>query len=902
MAGPSTASSSSLRFTHVASSPTNTECVAVAQLPLQPLQRCPSLSRCSEGTADVESTLNEHFPLKINSDWRAICECDSADIDITAVEPSIEKLNSPLNEACVEECSVEMTELTQSESDGFRMEIAMQTLDGDNCSVNECDEPESTEVIGIMPNLVDSELWKAGDVCGLQKVAPPVIAAIVDSSPMTDISLETSVVDHDTCLTDLPSEFVDNISSGAVSGAVPMATCITTCAPLVSTYRSDFGMSLALLPSLQLISTTSLLSNVTVVLVGGGDHSVTYTAPALLAPCDITHQHSSDWPAASSESDGVTHSMTVSGDTTSRCCHVSLTTSVCGHPLTSGQHVDRCVSTSVLSTPPSSDVAQVSSLALVTPPSQTASISKIVSQKRESDLHCLSLRHGRVTPAGRYVVTLPPHPALSPHVSVVCSSVVPLCTPQPSLTLVARVPVPFMADASGNLTVLPSRVTSLIVRDHVLGGGVKQGRRQSGRGRLVARTCYDLRCRQDDSTGAAVEEVSERSVECFHEPSVDSNNPVGLSMECGLSTVDETVASVDEKHEPLATGVPLSSARVVRCTFQSCSVESINEDSGLGIDCGHTTVGYDTACLRKHTCEPPVCPGVGGLYSTVPFPQTCCVVVSSLLVPRVATWNTSCSRPHRRRPSNLNPGLNNIIHRPSNMTPGINNNISGPSNITPGLNNIIPGPSNTIPGLSNIIHGPSNVTPWPSNITPGPSNIIHGQSNVTPGPSNIIHGPSNVTPGPSNITPGPSNIIHGQSNIIPSQSNITPGPSNITPGHSNITPGPSNVIPGPMNNVDHGYCVDITHTPSTCSCSFVLSEGSDPPGQNSSLGVGVHRCAALDPSLCSEGWRWVHDIPLETGRRHRLSLYPLPPVIMAPGVFHISKVWLRIPRLVISVR
>ena len=852
MAGTSTttASSSSLRFPHVASSPTNTACAAEAQMPPQPLRRCPSLSGCSEGTADVESALNEHFPLKINSDWRAICECDSADVDETVVEPPSEKLSSSLNEACVEECSVETTELTRSESDGFRMEIAMQTLDGDNCSVDECDEPESTAVIGTMPNLVDSELWKSGDVCGLQKVAPPVIAAIVDSHPMTDISLETSVVDHDACLTDLPSEFVDDMSSGAVGGAVPMATCITTCAPLVSTYRSDFGMSLALLPSLQLISTTSLLSNVTVVLVGD-DHGVTYTAPTLLTspPCDVTQQHASDWPAAASESDGVTHSVTVSGDTTSRCCHVSLTTSVCGRPLTGGQHVDRCVSTSVLSTPPCSDVVQVASLAHLTP-SQAASVSKIVSQKFESHLHCLGPRPGRVTPAGRHVVALPPDPALSPHVSVVCSSVVPLCPPRPSLTLVARVPVPFMADASGSLTVLPSRVTSLIVRHHALGGGVKQGRRQSRRGRLVARTCHDLRCRQGDSISAAVGEVLERSVERFLEPSVDSNNPVGLSRECGLSTVDETVASVEEKHEPLAASVPLSSASVGRCTFQSCSLEHINQDTGLGVECVHRTVEYGTADLSRQLCEPPVgCSGVSsvsaggiGVYSTVHFPQTSCVVVSSLLLPRVAAWITPCRRPRRRRLTNLNP-------RPDNITPG-----------------------------------PSNIIPGPSNITPGPSNI-------TPGPSNIIPRPSNITPGLNNIIPGPSNNI--------------PGPSNITPGPSNITPGPSNITPGPRNSVDHRYRADITHTPSTRSCSFILSEGSDPPSQTNSLGVGRHHCVALDPSFCSEGWRWAHDIPLEPGRRRRqppLSLYPLPPVIMAPGVFRICKVWLRIPPLVISVR
>ena len=576
MAGPSTttASSSSVCFTHVASSPTNIDCATLDEPPLS-----------GSFETDVESRCNEHFPLNIDSDWRTIYESDTDEIGGTTVVPSGENTCSVVKEANIDDCGVAETTRLDPECN-WKMHTTTSSESYD-------DTLHSSVVTSDLPTFVDPDPWKSVAMYSSPKVLPlPVM-------PIVDIRTQTGY-----CAITASSEFV---GASAISVTVPMATHITTCVPLISTCQTEFNVSSALLPSLQLVTTTSLLSNVTVVLVAA-DSGATYSCSSeVLAPQPYDF-HSS---ASSSESPGIGHSVTVSGDTSSRCCHVSWSRR---HPLTSvtSRHVDRCTS-------PCLSVA-----------SPLGCLSRVVPESVSVYGPCVNSAASRVLPKEGLDTRSTFDPGVSsptPHVGVVCNSVIPpsvslhsvipssLESPAQPLTITAHVPVPLMPDSSGRLTVLPSRVKSLVTSDRQLACDAKQTRRENNK-------CHEKST--EHAAGGGTHRVAMQRNEEFS----------------GCGDEDKLMKSHLEG--------PVKHVR------GSCNVEYESHIDPCS-ELIQTPAENDVAPLGDHrqaifgdidTSSVSITPFSCGLYSAVAFPQTSCMVVGSIFLPRVSSY---CSSRIKRR-------------------------------------------------------------------------------------------------------------------------------------------------------------------------------------------------------------------------------------------------------------
>ena len=573
MAGPSTTTTSvsSVCFPHVASIPTNIDCVE------QPAPLSDSHDY------DVESRCNEHFPLNIDSDWRTIWECDTYDIEGTTVVPSDENTCIVSKEANTQDCGT-----VTAETIGLDPECSWKM---DTTTSNEsCDVEDSSVSTSDLLTFIDPDPRKSVAVYSSPKLAPP------PTMPIADIRLQTSA---GYCAIDAPSEF---ISASAISVTVPMATHITTCVPLISTCQMDYNVSLSLLPSLQLVTTTSLLSSVTVVLVATDSGATYVSSPAEVLtphpyvsrdhlslapqPYDSRDNSSLSWPDSPAAGPDLA---TVSGDTSSQCCRVSWSRR---HPLTSVtyRHVEE-------STSPCVFVA-----------SQPGCRSRLVSESVSVYGPCV--HSSRVTSKDDLVTRLDPGVSfLTPHVGVVCSSMIPssasIQSPAQPLTITARVSVPFMADSSGRLTVLPSRVTS-IISDRLLECDAKQTRRQNNK-------------RHDKST---VHITGSHRVAMQRNGGRKKDTLVKSHLESPVKQVQGS-GNVDHA-DPYSQLIPTP--------VDTCMAPPGERSQDV--------LGDSLPSVSRESSS-------NGLYSAVVFPQTSCMVVGCVSLPRVSS--RCCARIRCRR-------------------------------------------------------------------------------------------------------------------------------------------------------------------------------------------------------------------------------------------------------------
>ena len=564
VAGPSTTttSSSSVCFTHVAGSPTNIDCATLDEPPLS-----------GSIDADVESHCNEHFPLNIDSDWRNIYESDTDEIGGTTVVPPGENTCIISKEENTLDCGTSVAETTRLAPEcNWKMHTTTSSESYD-------DTLDSSVAMSDLSTFVDPDPWKSVIAYSSQKLAPPAVM------PIADIRSQTGY-----CTIDAPGGY---ISANAISVTVPMATHITTCVPLISTCQTDFNVSAALLPSLQLVTTTSLLSNVTVVLLAA-DSGATYSCSSeVLAPQPYDF-HSS---ASSSESPGIGHSVTVSGDTSSRCCQVS---SSRRQPLTSVtcRHVDQST------TPFVSVERPVGCLSRVVPESVSVygpcvnSAASCVTSEEDLDSHfTLDLGVSSSTPHVGVVSSSVIPPSVSLH-SVIPSS---LESPAQPLTITAHVSVPFKADSSGRLTMLPSRVKSIVSSDRLLACDAKQTRRENNNEKsteLVADSPHVAMQRSEECGGGEEDKLIKSHLEG---PVKHVRGPGSVEYEYNLDPCPQFIRTpVDDSIAPLGE--------------QRQDMMGDSDTSSVS--------------LKPSSC---------GLYSAVSFPQTSCMVVGSVSIPRVSS-------------------------------------------------------------------------------------------------------------------------------------------------------------------------------------------------------------------------------------------------------------------------